>query len=398
MSPSDSKTGDGGPVRTRGLKVMTILQLDPAKYGSREEYTVFLSQALRERGWESILVFASSPAASVQPHLEAAGAAIETFKSGSRLAQYADIFRLLRKYRPQVVQFHFFNHFTILPILAWLARPKVLIFTDQLRQPNRLSLLTRLECLFWDRVVLRMTGTQIVAVSDFVKRTLVTCYGMLPERIHVIHNGVNPERFSPLTPDEVSRVRGELGMPLHGPVVVCASHLRPGKGIEDLLAAAKVVLASRPDAFFAILGDGPLAETLRAQAKELGIENSARFYGRRSDVNRFMAAADVIAFPSTWHEPAGFVSLEGMAAGRPVVATRVGGIPEYLGEGGAGVLVEPHAPEQLACALLRLINSPRDAEAMGSLGRERVNGALSLEKCVEATLKLMLGLRGSGGP
>jgi len=370
--------------------VMSILQLEPLKYGSKEEYMVFLSRALQKRGWKSILVFERPVPESIRPYFDGTGAVLEFYQDGSRLRRYADIFRILVKYRPEAVHFHFFNHFTILPILAWLAGPKVVVFTDELRQPNRLSLVTRLECLFWDRVVLPLLGTKVLAVSDYIKRTLVTCYGMSPKRIRVVYNGVNVERFTPLHPDEQSQIRRELGIPSDRPFVVCASHLRPEKGIGDLLRAAEIVLGKRPEVFFGILGEGPSAEELRAKAKQLGIESCVRFFGQRSDVNRFMAVADIVAVPSAkqWQDPAPFTVIEGMAMGRPVVATRVGGIPEYLADGATGLLVEPNSPPELASALIRLLDSPAEAEAMGRAGRERAMTYFSVEKCVQETLEV----------
>jgi glycosyltransferase involved in cell wall biosynthesis len=101
-----------------------------------------------------------------------------------------------------------------------------------------------------------------------------------------------------------------------------------------------------------------------------------------------MAAADVVAVPSVWQEPAGLMVIEAMASGRPVIATRVGGIPEYLEHEVTGILVQPHAPEQLARAILRLLNSATEANAMGRAGRARVETHFSMERWIGDTVEL----------
>jgi glycosyltransferase involved in cell wall biosynthesis len=217
---------------------------------------------------------------------------------------------------------------------------------------------------------------------------LVDCFQMLPERIRVVYNAVNPARFTPLETEQQSKLRNELGIPSGQPVVVCASNLRPEKGIDHLMQAASRVLAKRPDTYFVIVGGGPLAPQLQELAVKLGIAANVRFTGLRSDVHRYMAMANVVAVPSVWQEPAGFVVIEAIACGRPVVATRVGGIPEYMADGVTGIAVDPAAPEQLANALLRLLNSPEEAAAMGRAGRTRVEDRLSIDRWVRETISL----------
>jgi len=368
--------------------IASVFDLNPCKYGSMEEYAIFLSRALKERGWKSLLVFSRSPIAPVARDLEAGGAETAVFSRGSTSAIYSQLFRLLRRYRPEVIHVHFFEYFSLLPFVALLARPKLLVFTDHYRQPQPISSTTRMACFLWDRVLFRRSKTRIVAISDHIKRTLVDCYGMAPERIRVIYNGVNLKRFMPVEGPALDTWRTELGLPLSGPVVVCASNLRPEKGVSNLLIAAQTVLVRKPNALFVILGNGPMAPRLRQQARDLRIDRSVWFTGLRSDVHRFMAAADVVVVPSIWQEPAGLVVVEGMASARPVVATRVGGIPEYLRDGAAGILVEPRAPEELARGILRLLDAPGEAAAMGRAGRKRVEEKFSLDRWIQDTLEL----------
>lgn len=373
---------------TRAPAVTSVLWLNPLKYGSMEEYAVHLSRALTQRGWRSILVFSGPLAATVSPHFEGSGAVIEVFEDAGTFKRYRSLVRILRTYRPDIVHFHFFNVFTVLPILASLSRPRAVFFTDHVREGEGISWKTKVQCLLWDRVVLRLLGTRVLAVSDHIKRTLVNKFKMAPGRVQVLYNGVNLRRFQALDPDQATSLRNELHLQSGQAVVICASNLRPEKGISDLLAAAKEVLANKPDCIFLIVGDGSMADKLETEAEELGIERSVRFTGLRSDVDRLMGLADLVAVPSTCGEAAPFVVLEAMASARPTVATRVGGIPEFVEDGVTGILVSPQCPGELAHACLRLVDLPNEAAAMGRAGEGRVKAHFSIDRWVRDTVEL----------
>lgn len=374
---------------TEHSTVVSLLDLDARKLGSMEEYTLTLSQALRQRGWKSVLIFSRPVNDFMRPHFDNTGAILRVLSTGSgRLQFYTSLMRILLKSRPVIVHLHFFNHFSPLPVLVWLARPKLVLFTEHVCRPEEISVTTRWKCWLWDRMVLGPLGIRVTAVSDYVKRTLVNSYQMSANRIEVIYNGVNLRRFSPENSADRSLLRSESALPPNSLVVTCVAALIPQKGVSDLLIAAQLILKQQPNVFFVIVGEGPLLVDLREQAKRLDIRDNVRFTGLRSDVNRFIAMCDVLAVPSIWQEPAGLVTIEGMASSRPVVATRVGGIPEYVEDGAVGILVEPHSPEQLASALLRILNSPETAEAMGRAGRSRAEAQFSMDKWVGETLKI----------
>lgn len=369
-------------------RVLSILFLDPCKFGSMEEYTVCLSRELERRGWRSGVVFSEPVRDPVLSHFAGTNARLFSFQRGRRLGPYRQLVGIQRQFRADVVHFHFFNQFSILPILLRLAGAKVVVFTDHVRQPQRIGFRTRMLCRLWDRVIFPLFGTKVLAISEHIKRTLVGCYQMRPERIQVIPNGVNLGRFVVPSAERLGSLRAELGIGPQIRVVVCASNLRPEKGIDDLLRAAKQVTTSAPEALFLVVGEGPEAEPLRKLANQLGIQANVQFLGLRSDVHDLMAMADVVATPSVWQEPAGLVVIEGMAVGRPVVATRVGGIPEYLADGQTGILVDPGQPDQLAQALLRVLSSPAEAEKMGRAGRKRAEELFTMERWVNDTIRL----------
>ena len=376
------KLSGGGRV----TRVLSILFLDPCKFGSMEEYAVCLSRELDRRGWQSVLVFSQPVREPVLSHFAGTNATLLSFHRGGKLGPYRSLFGIQRRFRADVVHLHFFNQFSILPIVFRLAGARIVVFTDHVRQPQPISFRTRVLCRLWDRIVFPLFGTRVLAISEHIKRTLVGCYQMRPERVQVIPNGVNLSRFVVPSEERLRSLRDELGIGPQARVVICASNLRPEKGIDDLLRAAKQVSTSAPEALFLIVGEGPEAEPLRKLATQLHIQANVRFLGLRSDVHDLMAMADVVAVPSVWQEPAGLVVIEGMAVGRPVVATRVGGIPEYLADGEAGLLVEPRAPGQLAEALLRVLSSPLEATKMGRAGRRRVEQFFTMERWVGETI------------
>jgi glycosyltransferase involved in cell wall biosynthesis len=215
---------------------------------------------------------------------------------------------------------------------------------------------------------------------------LVESYRMSPQRIQVVLNAVNIERFSDSVFKGINRLREELSIPPGARIILSASNLRPEKGISDLLAAMKLLNAKRPDIFLVVVGDGPEGEALKRQALAIDIDRSVRFIGSRSDLEALISLAELVVVPSVCQEAAPLTVIEGMAAARPVIATRVGGIPEYLIDTVTGFLVEPHSADQLASAIIRLLNSPGDAVLMGREGRMRVEAGFSMRRWIDETL------------
>jgi glycosyltransferase involved in cell wall biosynthesis len=369
---------------TQSDVVLSLLDLNPRKYGSLEEYIVRVSDALRRRNCRSIVAFPEEVPANLRTKFEESGAELELMPSEG-WPLYSGLFRLLRKYHPRIVHFHFYNQFSFLPVVAATSRPRSILFTDHSRLPiDRAS--TRAKCTAWDRVVLGPLGVQTLAVSAHVKRILVQNYGMSPDHVGVLFNGVNVKRFAGSTPVTRAAFFNEFGIPHTKKLVVAAGYFIPEKGLADLLRAAARIREVRDDVIFILVGDGPLERELREAAHSLRIDDIVRFTGLRFDVDRFMSASDVVVVPSTWQEPAGLVVVEAMASSRPVIATRVGGIPEYLSEGEVGLLVQPGDPVEIAEAILKVLNDDSMAKRMGAAGRERSEQLFSMEKWVADTM------------
>lgn len=195
-----------------------------------------------------------------------------------------------------------------------------------------------------------------------------------------IHNGIDPDRFT-----AGRRLTGsELGLQEKLPVIGTVCRLsEPEKGLTVLLQAmARLAEPSgSPGCQLIIVGEGPSSKRLRDLGEELGVAPWVRFVGARRDVADLLPLTDVFVLPSL-SEGFGIAIVEAMAAGRPVVATAVGGIPEIVLQGETGLLVPPGDPGALAGAVRQLLEQPDRAAAMGAKGRQRARERFSIATVV----------------
>jgi glycosyltransferase involved in cell wall biosynthesis len=185
-------------------------------------------------------------------------------------------------------------------------------------------------------------------------------------------------------------VRAELGIPEDAPVVGNVANFKAAKDHPTLLAAAARVRERVPEVRFVLIGQGPLEPETRRLAAELGLEGTVVFTGFRTDAHRLLAALDVFTLSSTY-EGLPIALIEAMALGRPAVVTRVGGVPEVLGDGAQGLLVPPRDPAALADGLLRLLGDPGLRDRMGAPARARA-ADFDIRKAVRRMEQVYAGL------
>ena len=181
----------------------------------------------------------------------------------------------------------------------------------------------------------------------------------------VVPSGVDLSHFSP-----ESRNPEEMGLPGNRLLVGTVLRLVPVKGIFDLLEAFQIVQGSRPDAFLAIAGDGPLRQELIDRAHQLGLAEHVRFLGHVDPVGPFLQTLDLFVLPSH-NEGMGRAVVEAMACQLPVVATRIGGLPDLVQEGENGFLVSPRNPQELASGIVQALADPEQRQRMGRAALQR---------------------------
>jgi len=216
-------------------------------------------------------------------------------------------------------------------------------------------------------------AARVIAVSEAVAHTL-RLIGVGAAQISVVPNGVDLSRFE--LPIDTASWRKENGFEAGERIVLAVGRLAQEKGFDVLIEAFAILQARMPDARLVIVGDGPEASRLKAQA-ELSSDR-IRFLGHLSDTARLFAAADLVAVPSR-QEGQGIVPLEAMAAGRAVVASRVGGLVESIVEGTTGLLVPADDARVLAGTMELLLNDPNRRAAMGAAGQRRAEQEYSLQ-------------------
>jgi glycosyltransferase involved in cell wall biosynthesis len=204
------------------------------------------------------------------------------------------------------------------------------------------------------------------------------------KKIIVIPNAVEAPGETPAS--RIRALRQELGVAQESPLLLSVGRLEPQKGMDDLILAFKQLLVSYPDARLVVAGIGSLHAQLNREIQEAGLESKVQLLGLRDDVPELLAACDLFVSASRW-EGLPVSVLEAMAAGKPVVATRVGDLPQVILEG-MGVLVPPGNPEQLAEALRLVIADPRCAAIYGAAAREHVLKEYSASRWADRLLAL----------
>ena len=221
-----------------------------------------------------------------------------------------------------------------------------------------------------------------IAITSAVKAVMVGD-GIPGDRISVIHSSTDLNRFEGIT--RKPGLQSALGIPAAARVVGNVAALVGHKDHMNLIGAAAIVLKDFPDAFFVILGEGPLRAELESYARSLGIQDRVILPGFRGDVPQCMVEFEVFCM-SSWGEGMGSAVLEAMAMRLPVVATRAGGLVEVIRDGVNGLLVPPRDSQALAGAICRTLADPRMARRLALAGRETVEREFSTDKMVEETL------------
>src|SRR6266853_323311 len=259
---------------------------------------------------------------------------------------------------------------------AWIARTPIILSSQ--RNLAHLSWYTTFRRKVI-RVIYRLS-TGVIANSEAVKNLLVRDFRIPIGRVHVLHNGVDSDRFR-RNPGDRRKIHGGLE-PETKLIVHVANMNSEVKGHAIVIAAARTVCASMPQAKFVLIGDGPLRSGLERQVRELQLQDRVLFLGSRKDVPEILSAGDLFVFPS-FAEGLPNSVLEAGASGLPIVATPVGGIPDIIIHGVTGWLVPPRDAPALAESILQVLSNPDLARSLSRACQDRVRTEFSFGRLIE---------------
>lgn len=248
-----------------------------------------------------------------------------------------------------------------------------------------------------DRMANRL-ATHICAVSRSTREFLIREEHIPPEKISLVHNGIDLERFAPGRTGQ-PEARARLGLPAEGFAIGGIGRLTEQKNFQLLLEAAARLRAVRADGFVVLAGTGPLEDALRRQTAELGLSGSVHFIGHLSDTTALYPALDLLVMPSLF-EGLPMVLLEAMAMKIPVVASAVDGIEEILRDGEDGVLVRSWDADAFATQIAQLLDDPVRRARISAAAREKVvHGFSRATMCarMEEIYKSALTANGAAG-
>jgi len=369
--------------------VLSVNGFEPFRIGSGETFARNLSVELGKRGWRNVLCFLTPPTEPVRRFLDLPNVSVEAIPDLWALAWAPTVALagLLRRYRPEILHLQFTGFLSPYPWLARYYGVKKVFFTDQASRPEGF---TARRSPLWKRCATRAINyplTRVTCISDYVIRYW-DVLGVLPmDRFVRIYNSVDV--FCGAT-DDGSAFRQKHGIPLDRPVVAQISWVIAEKGFDDLLEAARIVVRENPKVHFVMGGEGADRKRFMELTASMGLKDHITWTGLvgKPQEEGFYAAADIVCQASRWEEAFGCVIAEAMAAGKPVIGTRTGAIPELVADGKTGFIVERRSPQDLAARILELLRDPALRRRFGEAGKCVAIEAFNQQKNVMEFIKL----------
>jgi glycosyltransferase involved in cell wall biosynthesis len=365
--------------------LLSVFGVKPLRIGGTETFARELSLQLAEHGWKSVLCFLSEPTDEVRRFLDVPNISLEVLANSTNgnWNTRGNLLRIIGKHRPEKLHLHFVSFLNSYSWLARIGSVRQVFFTDHHSRPAGYI---QARAPFWKRNAVRIINqpvTKVICVSRYGYECM-TSIDLLPQdRFEMIYNGVDLSRVKT---DQALAMdfRKRYSIPADRAIVTQVSWMIPEKGIADFLAAARLVLAQNSKVQFVLVGDGAKRDEYMEKADALGIVGHVTWTGMVEDPfgEGVFAAADLVCQFSRWEEVFGWMIAEAMAHGKPVVATRVGGIPELIEEGLSGYLVSRGDTAAMSERILRLLGDPELRQRLGANGRDTVAARFDLRKNV----------------
>ncbi len=360
---------------------MKILQSCGSRsWGGLEMQALLTSVELRKRGHDVNLL--CPPRSTLLREANAAGVPAVSILAEDKNAfiTVKDLSALIKSYNYDVVHTHLSHDlWWIVPAMKLAGSDARLFLTKHMASGVRKT--DPLHRLLYGRL------QATFAISNYIRKSVIDTCPVPESRVHVLHPGISLQIFNPELYSK-SHVRGELGIPENVVVVGMAGRMTPGKGHEEYLKAARMLLETSDLKFqFMVAGRASHSEEayeakIRSVSEELGLADAVRFIGFVENVPRFLSALDILVFPS--HEESfGLGLTEAMAMKLPVAASGNAGVLDIVVDGETGILFPPKNYSLLADAVMSLAADPGKRERYGNAGRERVEKYFSMESLVE---------------
>jgi glycosyltransferase involved in cell wall biosynthesis len=360
-------------VRPRPLRVLTLL--DTLRPGGAERVAVTIAAHLDRSRFDPIVCASRrEPWSPLREILDSAAVPVMTLDRSRRAEVWSwrALAATLRRMHIDVLHTHMFGSNVWGTLLGRLTGVPVVVAHEHSWSFER----NMLRYTF-DRDVIARGADVLLAVSHEDRVRMIELEGIPSSKVRVI-----PNRIMPLPPARLD-LRAELGLPEGAPVIGTLTVLRPEKALDTLIEAAARLAPQFPDLIVLIAGAGPEEERLRSLIRERGLEPTVRLLGFRRNVAEVLASIDIAIFSSD-REGSPLAVMESMAAGKPIVATRVGGIPALVDDGRHALLVPPGDVGALGEAVTRLLRDGELRERLGRNARERQRREFDIESSTQA--------------
>jgi L-malate glycosyltransferase len=370
------------------MRIGILMNLAPRKLGSFEGWIVALAREAQRRG-HSLDVYGRAPAhPGFLQGLKELGAG--WFEVKELEASLLSGIQRLSRY--DVLHVNMFVPRSRVALMAYAAYPARVVFVDhtsgpvpqaQTREKPLAALLKRAA----DAITMVRVDS-IAGVSDYVRERNLKRWGLPPERVRTIYNGVDTSRFLSkeaffsTDPQRAEDAPAPQVAPGARVQLTTVAYLIKEKGVDHLVRAMARMRHGQ-DAHLRIVGDGPEVPRLKALAQELGVDSRVEFAGLRDDVHALLGKTDIFVHPAIWAEAFGLTIAEAMSNGCAVVASRIGGIPELVSHGETGLLFTPGDPEDLARQLDLLVERPALRRQLGRNARARTEQRFDLASCAQ---------------
>lgn len=366
-------------------KIMWAIGFVPEKIGSYEELMFLMTEQAINKGFKISFVFPAEPIRNFKEKILSLGAQVFIIPMRKRIDVGAimQLSALIKKEKPTVLHSNFdlANFTSCFAVL--FAKTPVYIWHQHNFMSNRFRLIRKLFFKF-----LSLVADKIIILSEAMKKDFIL-KGLKKSKIERIYNGIKIDKFN-IDPQQFeSDLRNEFNILPNSIVLTCVGDARPEKGQIFLIKAFFKIVKEYPQSNLLLIGGktGPCYNELKEWVKKLSLVSRVVFTEMRSDIPQILHISDIAIVPPTM-EVSLYSIMEAMASFKPVIASRIGGIPEVVVDGETGIMTAPCNIEALSEAIVYLISNPLAKEKMGRAGRRIVEEKFDIKRNVKQLLAL----------